>query len=196
MLPAVALEGVASRSEPASVVVPIPQEHVDVIVRPKPKARLRRDTGRGNVPRAKTRSTPALRVGFSWPVTKAEITSPFGWRPYVVAPGFTGPHPAREFHHGIDILCGLNQPVDAAKGGLVILAGTNLDYGNLVVVQHAGGWSTLYAHLNKLLVRTGALVSSRTRIGLCGMTGRASGVHLHFEVRRLGRFYNPIYFLP
>ena len=195
MLPAVALEGVGSRSNSANVVVPIPQEHVDVFVRPKPKAR--RVTRRRTLPHAKSaRLTPALRIGFSWPVTKAEITSPFGWRPFVITPGETGPHPAREFHHGLDILCGLNQPVHAAKGGVVVLAGVNIDYGNFVVIQHAGGWSTLYGHLNKLKTQAGRHVSSGALIGLCGLTGRADGVHLHFEVRRLGRFYNPIYFLP
>jgi murein DD-endopeptidase MepM/ murein hydrolase activator NlpD len=199
MLPAVALEGVGSRSNPASVIAPIPQEHVDVIARAKPKAKPKvlRATHRRGIPHAKNpRATAALRVGFSWPVTKAEITSPFGWRPFVVTPGETGPHPAREFHHGMDILCGLNQPVRAAKGGLVVLAGVNVDYGNFVVIQHAGGWSTLYGHLNKLETRAGRQVSSGSLIGRCGMTGRANGVHLHFEVRRLGRFFNPIYYLP
>ena len=197
MLPAIALEGNASLSKPASVLVPIPREHVDVIVRPKPMPNVRRVTRRRNIPHAKKpRSTPELRVGFRWPVAKNVITSPFGWRPFVITPGETGPHPAREFHHGMDIACSLNQPVRAAKGGLVILSGVNPDYGNFVVIQHAGGWSTLYGHLNKRFARTGRHVSSGTRIGLCGSTGRADGVHLHFEVRRLGRFYNPIYFLP
>ncbi|HLW18253.1 MAG TPA: M23 family metallopeptidase [Actinomycetota bacterium] len=203
MLPAVALEGVASRSSSTSFVVPIPQEHIDVIVRPKPKAKSNAKPSRvvarnRNIPHAKKpRSTPALRLGFSWPVTKNVITSPFGWRPFVVTPGEKGPHPAREFHHGMDIACSLDQPVTAAKGGRVILAGTNnLYYGKFVVIQHAGGWSTLYGHLDKLRTRTGREVSSGALIGLCGSTGRADGVHLHFEVRHLGSFFNPIYFLP
>ena len=97
----------------------------------------------------------------------------------------------------MDIACSLDQPVTAAKGGRVILAGTNnLYYGKFVVIQHAGGWSTLYGHLDKLRTRTGREVSSGALIGLCGSTGRADGVHLHFEVRHLGSFFNPIYFLP
>ena len=201
MLPALALEQSNSRSNGTVAVVPIPQEHVDVVVRPKHKAKAkpktRRVTRHRNTPHAKKpRSTPALRVGFSWPVTKNEITSPFGWRPFVITPGETGPHPVREFHHGMDIACSLNQPVVAAKGGRVILAGVNPDYGNVVVVQHVGGWSTLYGHLNKRIARTGWRVASGALIGLCGSTGRANGVHLHFEVRNVGRFYNPIYFLP
>ena len=96
----------------------------------------------------------------------------------------------------MDIACALNQPVRASKGGRVILSGVNPDYGNVIVIQHAGGWSTLYGHLNKRLVNAGKRVSAGALIGLCGSTGRANGVHLHFEIRHLGSFYNPIYFLP
>jgi len=209
MLPAGALEQNSAHSK-APAVVPIPQEHVDVIARPKPKAKPKhkphavvRAVIQGNLPHwKKPRSTPALRVGFSWPVTRNVITSPFGWRPYVVTPGEVAkpgdpPPPAREFHHGMDIACSLDQPVRAAKSGRVIMAGThNLYYGNFVVIQHAGGWSTLYGHLDKLRTRTGRQLASGALIGLCGSTGRADGVHLHFEVRHLGNFYNPIYFLP
>jgi murein DD-endopeptidase MepM/ murein hydrolase activator NlpD len=113
-----------------------------------------------------------------------------------VWPGLKVPHPKRQFHHGTDISCALDQPVVASKGGRVILSGSDADYGNLIVIQHAGGWSTLYAHLNKLLVPAGRTVRARARIGLCGMTGHASGVHLHFEVRHLGTFYDPLKFLP
>ena len=199
MLPAGALEQNNGRSKATVAAVPIPQEHVDVLVRPKAKARpvarpVRRSTQVSHA--NKPRSTAALRVGFSWPVTKAEITSPFGWRPFVITPGETSDHPVREFHHGMDISCALNQYVHAAKGGLVLMAGVNVDYGNFVVIQHAGGWSTLYGHMNKLRTRAGRHVSPGGLIGLCGSTGRANGVHLHFEVRHLGRFYNPIYFLP
>lgn len=200
MLPAGALEQNNAHAKAAIAAVPIPLEHVDVIARPKPKTKPTpkpRAAPRRNVPRSKKpRSTPALRVGFSWPVAKAEITSPFGWRPFVITPGATGAHPVREFHHGMDIACALNQPVTAAKGGLVLMAGVNIDYGNFVVIQHAGGWSTLYGHMNKLRTRAGRHVSQGALIGLCGNTGRANGVHLHFEVRRAGNFYNPIYYLP
>src|SRR5439155_3603463 len=140
--------------------------------------------------------TPALRIGFTWPVAKAAITSPFGWRPFVVWPGLKGPHPALQFHHGADISCALNQPVVASKGGRVILSGTDDDYGNVIVIQHAGGYSTLYGHLNKRLVPAGRYVAPRAIIGLCGMTGHANGVHLHFEVRHNGSFFDPLKYLP
>jgi murein DD-endopeptidase MepM/ murein hydrolase activator NlpD len=197
MLPAIALENSASTTvtqHPAAF-VPIPLEHPDVVVRAKPKRRVVPAPHRKVVAK-RGRSTPALRIGFTWPVAKAEITSPFGWRPFFVWLGMKGPHPKLQFHHGADISCALDQPVVASKGGLVILSGSDADYGNVIVLQHAGGWSTLYAHLNKRLVAAGKQVRARALIGLCGMTGHASGVHLHFEVRHLGSFYDPLKFLP
>lgn len=201
MLPAGALES-KTASHAAPVIVPIPMEHVDIVVKSKPKPKALRKVTRVARPRPgvphvkRARSTPALRVGFSWPVTRNIITSPFGWRPFVITPGETGAHPVREFHHGMDIACSLDQPVDAAKDGRVILSGVNPDYGNVVVIQHAGGWSTLYGHLDKRIAKTGWFVKAGSLIGLCGSTGRANGVHLHLEVRNRGHFFNPIYFLP
>jgi len=197
MLPAIAIEKSAATTitQQSPAFVPIPLEHPDVVVGATPKRKVVR--ARPTKRAAKRgRSTPALRIGFSWPVAKAAITSPFGWRPFVVWPGMKGPHPARQFHHGVDISCALNQPVVASKGGRVILSGSDEDYGNVIVIQHPRGWSTLYAHLNKRLVATGKQVRARARIGLCGMTGHADGVHLHFEVRHLGSFYDPLKFLP
>jgi murein DD-endopeptidase MepM/ murein hydrolase activator NlpD len=196
MLPAIAIEKSAVTTVPnQSAFVPIPFEHPDVVVRAKPTRKMIRASPR-KVAAKRGPSTPALRIGFTWPVAKAAITSPFGWRPFFVWPGMQGPHPKLQFHHGADISCALNQPVVASKGGVVILSGSDADYGNLIVIQHSGGWSTLYAHLNKILVPTGRRVAARTRIGLCGMTGHASGVHLHFEVRHNGSFYDPLKYLP
>ncbi|MGZ4190533.1 MAG: M23 family metallopeptidase [Actinomycetota bacterium] len=172
-------------------VVTIPQERPDVTARHSAKKQAPR-----RVSKPRRAGSWKLRLGFAWPVTKAAITSPFGWRPYVVLAGQTGPHPTREFHHGADISCALNQPVVAAKGGRVILSGVNPDYGNVVVIAHAGGWSTLYGHLNKRLVVAGRRVPAHGLIGLCGKTGRATGVHMHLEIRHLGQFFDPIPFLP
>jgi murein DD-endopeptidase MepM/ murein hydrolase activator NlpD len=199
MLPAIALEKSASTGvQQAAGFVPIPLEHADIAVgaKPKPKAARAHVKPRPQKKVKDRRTTSARRLGLSWPVAKAAITSPFGWRPFYVWPGMKGPHPKLQFHHGTDISCALNQPVVASKAGRVILSGTDVDYGNVIVIQHSGGWSTLYAHLNKRLVPTGRIVAARARIGLCGMTGHASGVHLHFEVRHLGSFYDPLKYLP
>jgi murein DD-endopeptidase MepM/ murein hydrolase activator NlpD len=193
MLPAIALERGATTVARHRTVVPIALEQPD-FTPPKRKPRARHTR---RAPRLRPLNTPALRVGFSWPVAKAPITSPFGWRPFVVWPGMPkGPHPKKQFHHGEDILCALNQPVSAAKAGVVVMSGTNADYGNVIVIAHPGGWSTLYGHLNKRLVPAGRRVAAHALIGLCGMTGHATGVHLHFEVRHYGRFFDPKYYLP
>ena len=201
MLPAGAIEQ-KTISPPIASIVPIPVEHVDVVATPKPEAasKAKRNVAdRAHVVRPQKtsgRSSTALRVGFTWPVTKAAITSPFGWRPFVVLPGEKGPHPAREFHHGADISCVIGQPVVAAKGGRVVLSGVDPEYGNVIVIAHAGGWQTLYGHLSLRLVNAGTYVSSRALIGLCGMTGRATGPHLHFGISRNGVWFNPLTFLP
>ena len=197
MVPAIAREYSTARTARLQPLVPIPLEQPDTVAaRPKPAARRGRPAGHRAAP---SKPAPAIgRYGFSWPVTKAAITSPFGMRPFVAWPGMPKdlPHPKKQFHHGDDISCALNQPVSASRAGTVILSGTNDDYGDVIVIQHSGGWSTLYAHMNKLLVPAGRRVGRGTVIGLCGMTGHATGVHLHFEIRRNGTFFNPVKFLP
>jgi murein DD-endopeptidase MepM/ murein hydrolase activator NlpD len=103
----------------------------------------------------------------------------------------------RDPHHGVEFLNSTGTPVLAAAGGVVVVAGDDSKtvyglypnfYGNLVVLQHQlSGFSqpvfTLYAHLSKVLVQTGQTVQTGDEIGLVGMTGVATGSHLHFEVR-------------
>jgi murein DD-endopeptidase MepM/ murein hydrolase activator NlpD len=102
------------------------------------------------------------------------------------------------FHTGIDIANVLDAPVGASAAGRVILAGSNLDsagklvgYGNYVVVDHGGGYISLYAHLDQLLVANGQLVQRGQEIGLLGSTGWSTGPHLHFEIRKNGDFVDP-----
>lgn len=89
-------------------------------------------------------------------------------------------------HNGVDLASKLGTPVMAAAGGKVIIAmqgGWNGGYGNYVVISHANGMQTLYAHLNSVSVSAGDTVSQGTVIGGMGTTGKSTGVHLHFEVR-------------
>lgn len=102
------------------------------------------------------------------------------------------------FHTGIDIANSLDTPVAAAAPGRVILAGTSRDssgnvvgYGNYVVIDHGGGWISLYGHLDKLAVTTGQLVQRGQEIGLLGSTGWSTGPHLHFEIRHGGDLIDP-----
>lgn len=89
-------------------------------------------------------------------------------------------------HNGVDIASALNTPILAAASGEVVLSrfgGWNGGYGNYIVVKHANGIQTLYAHLNENLVAQGDTVTKGQVIGKMGNTGKSTGVHLHFEVR-------------
>jgi hypothetical protein len=101
-------------------------------------------------------------------------------------------------HFGIDIAGGLGNAVYASDNGVVVYAGWNdWGYGNVIVIDHDGGWQTLYAHLNSLNVGCGQSVYQGDIIGGIGSTGRSSGPHLHFEM--LNESYgkvNPWNFLP
>ena len=122
------------------------------------------------------------RAGFAWPI-RGQITSPYG-------PRWGG------FHTGIDIDCTTGDPIGASKQGKVIAAEWGGGYGNMVIIDHGGGITTLYAHNSRLLVHEGQSVSQHQKISLCGATGNATGDHLHFEVRINGQHTNPMNFLP
>jgi len=122
------------------------------------------------------------------PVEGGWYSSNFGWR---IDP-FTG---QRAFHEGIDVMAETGTPIYAAAGGVVIFAGRHPQYGNMIEIDHGNGLITRYAHASKLLVKVGDLVVRGVQIGRVGKTGRATGSHLHFEVRRHGAPVNPKRFL-
>ncbi|PTY40041.1 M23 family metallopeptidase [Brachyspira hampsonii] len=126
---------------------------------------------------------------FSIPTTITRISSVFGYRVHPI----TG---VRTKHMGVDIPGRLNTPVYAARKGKVIFAGYSGGYGNLVIVRHDKGYTTYYAHLNSITTRSGATVGVGVMIGRMGSTGRSTGSHLHFEVRRNGVALNPADFIP
>lgn len=94
-------------------------------------------------------------------------------------------------HTGIDIGAGAGSPIRAAAAGIVTFRGTMSGYGNVILIDHGGGTSTLYAHCSSLIAREGQQVSLGQLIARVGSTGRATGPHLHFEVRRNGEPVNP-----
>ena len=97
----------------------------------------------------------------------------------------------------MDIFAPCGTPTYAAKGGTVIVAGMNNGgYGNLVVIDHGGGFSTAYAHHQSLTVSVGQTVSQGQQVGLEGSTGYSTGCHLHFETRVNGSVQNPRNYLP
>ena len=122
------------------------------------------------------------RSGFAWPI-RGPITSPYG-------PRWGG------FHTGIDIGCSTGAPVGASKAGKVIASQWGGGYGWMIIIDHGGGITTLYAHASKLIASVGQYVQQHQTIDLCGMTGHATGPHVHFEVRVNGQHQNPMNFLP
>ena len=100
-------------------------------------------------------------------------------------------------HPGIDIFAPCGTPTYAAKAGTVIIAGWNDGgYGNLVVIDHGGGFSTAYAHHQSLVVSVGQQVAQGQQVGFEGTTGYSTGCHLHFETRVNGSVVNPRNYLP
>jgi murein DD-endopeptidase MepM/ murein hydrolase activator NlpD len=123
-----------------------------------------------------------------WPVA-GPVVSGFGWR---VHPIFH----VRKFHTGIDIGAGYGTPIHAADSGTVIYAAGMSGYGNVIVIDHGGGLSTLYAHQSGFATGMGAGVSRGQVIGYVGSTGYSTGPHLHFEVRVGGSPVDPMGYLP
>jgi len=94
-------------------------------------------------------------------------------------------------HTGTDIKLELGDTIIAAYQGIVTRAQTYYGYGKLVVLNHSRGLETYYAHLSNIMVKVGDTISTGQVIGLGGRTGRATGTHLHFEIRENGKAYNP-----
>jgi murein DD-endopeptidase MepM/ murein hydrolase activator NlpD len=116
------------------------------------------------------------------------ITSGFGTR----SDPFNG---GRAHHMGIDFSARTGDPVLAAAGGVVSFAGVKNGYGNVVEVDHGNGYSTLYGHNSKLVVRVGDIVRAGQQVAKAGSTGRSTGPHVHFEVHVNGVPVNPRPFL-
>jgi murein DD-endopeptidase MepM/ murein hydrolase activator NlpD len=152
------------------------------------------------VPRAPAEASPAVSVGATIgtpaPATvgvqetavplplAGAVSSHFGYRP----DPFNG---AVRFHSGVDILAAYGREVPAAGAGQVVFSGAEGGYGNTVVIEHAGGVRTRYAHLSSIQVETGARVDAGTVVGRVGSSGRSTGPHLHFEVLQGGHPVNP-----
>jgi murein DD-endopeptidase MepM/ murein hydrolase activator NlpD len=119
---------------------------------------------------------------FAWPVA-GPVSSLFGIRNGVM-------------HNGVDIVARIGTPVHAADDGTVIFAGRLHGYGNAIILQHSGGYATVYGHNERNLVRYGAQVVRGQVIADLGSSGRATGPNLHFEVRFQGQPKNPLAYLP
>jgi murein DD-endopeptidase MepM/ murein hydrolase activator NlpD len=133
--------------------------------------------------RAKQKLVPTMV-----PVEGGWYSSNYGWR---IDP-FSG---QRAFHEGIDFMAEQGTPIHAAAGGVVAYSDFHPQYGNMIEIDHGNGLMTRYAHASKRAVEVGDVVLRGARIAEVGRTGRATGTHLHFEVRRQGAPQNPTRFL-
>jgi murein DD-endopeptidase MepM/ murein hydrolase activator NlpD len=113
------------------------------------------------------------------------LSSGYGWRDDPIRHTW-------KFHGGTDFPSEPGTPVDVAGDGVVSFAGRQGGYGNVIYVDHGGGVVTLYGHLRKIETKKGDTVTAGERIGQVGSTGRATGPHLHFEVRLDNRPVDPV----
>ncbi len=126
----------------------------------------------------------ALAWKLQWPVAPVFVTSAYGERLHPIVGEY-------RFHAGADLAAEADQSVFAAEAGVVIFSGWNGGHGKQVEVQHDGHLTTRYSHLDSLIVHDGQHVKRGELLGLAGQTGLATGVHVHFEVRRDGEAVDP-----
>lgn len=116
---------------------------------------------------------------WAWPLQNVDVSSHYGNR-------------GRKFHQGVDLRAHVGTPVLAANDGVVVYVGSRIrGYGRMVVIKHEDQFYSVYAHHSKNLVKVGKKVKRGDKIALSGRSGRASGPHLHFEIRRGVESYDP-----
>ena len=126
---------------------------------------------------------PPGAVPFLWPVEGGRLSSAFGPRD-------------ASHHDGVDISAPVGTPVRAARDGRVLYSDTLRGYGNLIILEHDGGYATVYAHNRENRADLGDVVRQGEQIATVGETGKTSGPNLHFEIRKDNVARNPIYFFP
>ena len=168
----------AQTAETQGLRPPMPQElprHVSV-----PDVRLPGSEGslaRGILQTSTPDNSPPL---LAYPLAQpAESLDPWGWR-------YSERRSAWRLHTGIDLAAPQGTVVLASQAGRVLLVESISGYGTTVLLDHGEGWQTLYAHLHEAIVVSGVWLEQGQPLGMVGMTGSATGPHLHFELRRQG----------
>ncbi len=123
-------------------------------------------------------------LSFDWPVDDARLTR--GFLPQKRRP-----------HLGLDLAAPKGTSIYSAHDGMVIYVGREFrGFGKMILIESGFGWATIYAHLDRFMVREGQILKKGDLIGLMGRTGRATGVHLHFEIRKERIPVDPLMYLP
>lgn len=125
------------------------------------------------------------RVFLASPLASNRVTSPFGMR-------FDPVVKRKQLHEGVDLEARIGTPVHTVADGRVVKAGQETGYGNVVKIDHPGGFETVYAHLSKIDVHVGQSVTVGQVIAKSGNTGWSTGAHLHFEFHVHGRLVDPL----
>jgi murein DD-endopeptidase MepM/ murein hydrolase activator NlpD len=119
------------------------------------------------------------------PLAAASLTSRFGMRAHPTLGGY-------RMHSGVDLAAPTGSPVVAPSAGIVSFANWRGGYGLLVILEHGNGLQTRYGHLLRAMVSAGQRVERGQLVGLVGSSGRATGPHLHYEVRQHGLAVDPL----
>jgi murein DD-endopeptidase MepM/ murein hydrolase activator NlpD len=168
----------AQSAEPQALLLPMPQElprHVSV-----PDVRLSGSVGSVALGALRASDPDPAPPPLAYPLAQpAESLDPWGWR-------YSERRSAWRLHTGIDLAARQGTAVLASRAGRVLLVESIGGYGTTVLLDHGEGWQTLYAHLHEATVLSGAWLEQGQPLGTVGMTGSATGPHLHFELRRQG----------
>lgn len=127
---------------------------------------------------------------WQWPLERVQINSGYGVKSAI-----------RQYrpHLGLDLDGNRGDAISAAAAGRVLIADNSslhANFGNVVLLDHGGGYQTLYAHLDKIQLRAGDYIAAGTQLGTVGSSGKTTGPHLHFELLHFGQAQNPLALLP
>lgn len=165
----------ASKTPSKSESRPEPKPRSQSKAEPKPSSGASSDSAAQSPPNESgSGAAQSSGSGFTAPVDGASVTTPYRASGAMWSSGY---------HTGVDFAASLGTSVKSVGAGTVVSSGWGGSYGNEVVIQHADGTYSQYAHLSSLSVSSGESVSGGQQIGLSGSTGNSSGPHLHFEIR-------------
>ncbi len=167
--------------------VPVPEPKV----KEKPVEQSKFKTDKKPEDETSARSAGPRLIPSIKPITRkpCRMSSKFGYRNHPI-------HKKRTMHKGIDFASPKGTPILATADGKVLRAGVAGGYGNFILLRHAKGYKTAYAHMNELKVKNNQKVKRGDEIGTVGSSGRSTGTHLHYEVIKGKKKVNPAKFMP